>query len=65
MSTDEMVTREEKTMQATIELEELDALVANLDADISETVVVDEAQTPSLLICSLGCGGGWSYYHCW
>jgi hypothetical protein len=52
-------------MQATMELEELDALVADLDTHISESVVVDDAQTPSLLLCSLGCGGGESWYHCW
>jgi hypothetical protein len=48
-----------------MELEELDELVADLDTHISEVTVVDNAQTPSLLICSLGCGGGGSWYHCW
>jgi hypothetical protein len=52
-------------MEATMEVEELEAMVANLDAHVSETVVVDDAQTPSLLLCSLGCGGGGSWYHCW
>lgn len=52
-------------MQSTMELEELDELVADLDTHISEVTVVDDAQTPSLLLCSLGhCGGG-SWYHCW
>ena len=56
-------------MQSTLELAELaelDALVENLDTQISETAPVDDAQTPSLLLCSLGCGGGGgSWYHCW
>jgi hypothetical protein len=52
-------------MQATMELEELDALVADLDTHISESVVVDDAQTPSLLLCSYGCGGGHSWHYCW
>ena len=51
-------------MEATMELEELDAMVADLDTHVSQTVVVDDAQTPSLLLCSLGCGGG-SWYTCW
>lgn len=50
---------------AELELAELDTLVANLDTHISESVPVDDAQTPSLLLCSLGCGGGGSWYHCW
>jgi hypothetical protein len=32
---------------------------------VSETVDVDDAQTPSLLLCSNGCGGGWSWHYCW
>ena len=51
-------------MQSTMELEELDELVEHLDAQISQ-VVVDDAQTPSLLLCSNGCGGGWSWHWCW
>lgn len=52
-------------MQSTMELEELDELVEHLDTQISEVVAVDDAQAPSLLLCSNGCGGGWSWYWCW
>ncbi|MFL6125926.1 hypothetical protein [Actinophytocola sp.] len=51
-------------MQSTMELAELDELVAQLDTKINETEVAEDKATPSLLICSLGCGGSgpWSWY---
>ncbi len=53
----------EITMQSTLELAELDELVEHLDTRISQTETVDSAQTPSVLLCSLGCGGGgYSWY---
>ena len=55
-------------METTIELADLDALVADLDTRISETVTVDDAQGISLLLCSYACGGGGgggSWYNCW
>lgn len=52
-------------MQSTMDLAELDELVEHLDTSITRIEVVDDSQTPSLLICSLGCGGGgmsWYWY---
>jgi hypothetical protein len=52
-------------MQATMELAELDELVTHLDTQISQVEVTDDAQTPSVLLCSAGCGGGpysWYWY---
>ncbi|TDV51902.1 hypothetical protein [Actinophytocola oryzae] len=44
-------------MQSTIELDELDALVAELDAEVGETIAVGEAQTIGSVVCSLACSG--------
>lgn len=49
-------------MQPTMELAELDELVEQLDASVTQIEVADNEQTPSLLLCSLGCGGGHSWY---
>jgi len=40
-------------MQSTMELTELDELVAHLDARISEVEVPSDAAAPSVLLCSL------------
>lgn len=51
-------------MQSTMELADLDELVEHLDTQISQVdVAQDNAQSPSLLVCSLAnCGGHYSYY---
>ncbi|MCT2581900.1 hypothetical protein [Actinophytocola gossypii] len=51
-------------MQPTMELNELEELVSHLDTRISETEMTSEAQTPSLLLCSFGCGNHSWYWHC-
>ncbi|WP_020670935.1 hypothetical protein [Amycolatopsis nigrescens] len=51
-------------MESTLELSELDSLVDQLDTQINQLSTVDNAETPSLLLCSYGCGP-WSWYHCW
>lgn len=51
-------------MQATMEIAELDELVAHLDARISEVEVAEDKAAPSaVLICTLGCGGGYSWHY--
>jgi hypothetical protein len=49
-----------------MELAELDELVEHLDTSITQVEVTDDAQTPSLLLCSYGCGGGGAswYWYC-
>jgi len=50
-------------MQSTMELTELDELVAHLDARISEVEVPSDSDAPSVLLCSLlgDCDGSWHW----
>ena len=49
-------------MQSTVDITELDDLVRHLETEIDRVEVHDNAETLSLLLCSGGCGGGWSWY---
>lgn len=49
-------------MQSTMELTELDELVDTLDTEISRLDVAENKEAVSLLLCSFGCGGGYSWY---
>ncbi|MCG8917362.1 hypothetical protein L6E12_16370 [Actinokineospora sp. PR83] len=49
-------------MQSTVELADLDELVEQLDAQITELDSADRGEAISLLACSGGCGGGWSWH---
>jgi hypothetical protein len=45
-----------------MELAELDELVEHLDTRITQVEVAEDEQAPSLLVCSLGGGCGYSWY---